>query len=190
VGGPVTAILHAIQHGDPAASEKLLPAVYAELRAIAGKRMAQESPGHTLDATALVHEAYLRLIGPEVQEHNWEDRGRFFAAAAEAMRRILIDHARSKGAAKRGGDWRRLRLEEATLATYGASAEVLDLNDALERLEAEDPAKAELVKLRFFGGLTLEQAAQVMGISAATADRHWAYARAWLFADLGGSQDK
>ena len=185
MGGPVTAILNAMRSGDPAAANQLLPAVYKDLRAMAAQRMAQESSAHTLDATALVHEAYLRLIGPDGgEELRWDSRGHFYAAAAEAMRRILIDHARAKRSAKRGGSYRRLSLDDAVLPLADISNELIDLDQALVRLEEEDRQKAELVKLRFFAGLTLEQAAKVLGISPATADRHWAYARAWLYAEL------
>jgi len=181
----VTQILSAIDKGDPGASEALLPLVYEELRKLAAQRMAQEAVGQTLSATALVHEAYLRLVGPnENLVGSWDSKGHFFAAAAEAMRRILIDRARAKGAQKRGGNFRRLRLDQDPLASDDVSAELLDLDGALAKLAAEDPAKAELVKLRFFAGLTLEEAAGILGISPATADRHWAYARAWLYDEL------
>jgi RNA polymerase sigma factor (TIGR02999 family) len=184
--GDVTHILEAIEHGDAGAAERLLPLVYDELRALAEQRLARERSGQTLQATALVHEAYLRLLGPDETDHaRWEGRGHFFGAAAEAMRRILIDRARARGAAKRGGDARRIRLDPAALTLDAVPPEIVDLDDALTRLAAEDPAKADLVKLRFFGGLTLKQAAAVLGISPTTADRHWAYARAWLYAELG-----
>ncbi len=183
----VTRILSSLHHGDASAAEELLPLVYDELRKLAGQRMRQEGADHTLQATALVHEAYLRLVGEDVRKAaDWDGRGHFFAAAAEAMRRILIDRARAKGAVKRGGGRRRLRLEQDPLAHDDLSEEILDLDDALIRLAAQDRSKAELVKLRFFGGLTLEEAAAVLGISPASADRHWAYARAWLYKEMSG----
>jgi RNA polymerase sigma factor (TIGR02999 family) len=190
MGDPLTAILQAIREGDLHASEQLLPVVYQELRRLAAHRLAQEAPGHTLEPTALVHEAYMRLVEAEAGgEPGWDSRGHFFAAAAEAMRRILIEHARARAAAKRGGQRRRLALDEATLAAEHYPEDLLDLDSALGRLAEEEPAKAQLVKLRFFGGLTLEQAALAMGISPATADRHWAYARAWLLAELSRPHD-
>ena len=181
----VTQILAAINTGDPGASEALLPLVYEELRKLAAQRIGNEAPGQTLQATALVHEAYLRLVGShDSQVDHWDSRGHFFAAAAEAMRRILIDRARAKGALKRGGNPARLRLDQDPLASDDLSAELLDLDGALTKLSAEDATKAELVKLRFFAGLTLEEAAGVLGISPATADRHWTYARAWLYHEM------
>lgn len=184
----VTRILDAIISGDSKASEELLPVVYEELRKLAAQRMATEATGHTLQATALVHEAYLRLVGsPSNQGGRWDSRGHFFAAAAEAMRRILIDRARAKGALKRGRDPERLRLDQDPLVGGDdLSSELLDLDAALQKLAVEDPAKAELVKLRFFAGLTLEDAAGMLGISPATADRHWTYARAWLYHEMSG----
>ncbi|MHC4091382.1 MAG: sigma-70 family RNA polymerase sigma factor [Planctomycetota bacterium] len=181
----VTRILTAIDNGDTEASKSLLPLVYEELRKLATQRMAKEAGGQTLQATALVHEAYLRLVGPEQDsDRRWDSRGHFFAAAAEAMRRILIDRARAKGALKRGGRPQRLRLDQDPLTRDDLSAELLDLDAALQKLAAEDPAKAELVKLRFFAGVTLEEVAGMLGISPATADRHWAYARAWLYNEM------
>lgn len=183
----VTRILVAIDDGDADASEALLPLVYEELRKLAAQRLASEAAGHSFQATELVHEAYLRLIGPDREQGGgWHGRGHFFAAAAEAMRRILIDGARAKGALKRGGDLlvSRLRLDQDPLASDDLSAELLDLDSALTKLAAEDPTKAELVKLRFFAGLTLEEAAAALGISPATADRHWSYARAWLYHEM------
>ena len=175
-------ILNAIDDGDQEASKALLPLVYAELRRLAARLMAKEAVGHTLQATALVHEAWLRLVGSSDQElARWDSRGHFFAAAAESMRRILIDRARAKGTQKRTGDPRRLRLDQDPLADGDLSAELIDLDEALTRFAAEDPTKAELVKLRYFAGLTLEQAAGVLNLSPATADRHWSYARAWLY---------
>jgi RNA polymerase sigma factor (TIGR02999 family) len=175
----VTRILSAIETGDPHAAVQLLPLVYDELRKLAAERMAQEKPGHTLQATALVHEAYLRLVDVERAQH-WNSRGHFFAAAAEAMRRILIGNARRKHAQKRGGQARRVDLETLDLTDCPASDKLLALEDALIRLTDKDPVKAELVKLRYFAGLTTQEVAAVLGISTATADRYWAYARAWL----------
>ncbi|HMN96866.1 MAG TPA: sigma-70 family RNA polymerase sigma factor [Phycisphaerales bacterium] len=188
----VTKILCAIDRGDPRASSELLPLVYAELRALAEHRMRQERPGHTLQATVLVHEAYMRLIGPignggGAVQPQWDGRRHFFAAAAEAMRRILVDHARSKGAMKRGGHAQRVTLDALAVATV-APEMVVDLDAALTRFAVEEPQKAELVKLRFFAGLTLPQAADTLGISRATAARYWTYARAWLFATLNGAE--
>jgi RNA polymerase sigma factor (TIGR02999 family) len=181
----VTQILNAIDSGDPSSSEALLPIVYGELRKLAAGRLSRESPGQTLQATALVHEAYLRLIGAEDRpEISWDGRSHFFSAAAEAMRRILIDRARAKGALKRGANREPLRLDRDPLESDELTAELIDLDGALTKLSAEDPAKAELVKLRFFAGLTLEDAARMVGISPATADRHWAYARAWLHREM------
>lgn len=183
----ITQVLAAIDNGDTEASKSLLPLVYDELRKLAAQRMAKEAVGHTLQATALVHEAYLRLVGPDRDaDRGWGSRGHFFAAAAEAMRRILIDRARAKGALKRGGCPQRLRLDQEPLSRDDLSAELLDLDNALTKLAAEEPTKAELVKLRFFAGLTLEEAAGMLGISPATADRHWAYARAWLYHEMSG----
>ena len=180
----VTRILAAIEDGDPRAVDGLLPIVYNELRALAEYRMARESPGQTLQATALVHEAYLRLLGDDEAGRQWENKGHFFAAAAEAMRRILIDRARAKGAVKRGGGRARVSLTGDQLTLDAVPQEILDLDEALGRLAEEDPAKADLVKLRFFAGLSLPQAAAVLGISTTTADRHWAYGRAWLYNEL------
>lgn len=183
----ITQILSAIEAGDAGAAEALLPLVYGELRRLAEARLARETPGQTLQATALVHEAYLRLVGPtDGPEVLWDHRGHFFAAAAEAMRRILIDRPRAKGALKRGGGARRISLDSCLAAVDDASGSLLDLDDAIERLAALDPGKADLVKLRFFAGLTLKQAAAVLGIAPTTADRHWAFARAWLYNELGG----
>ncbi len=185
----VTRILSAIEQGDPAAAEQLLPLVYDELRRLAAQKMAQEKPGQTLEATALVHEAYLRLVGtPNTQ--SWDNRGHFFAAAAEAMRRILIENARRKGRIKRGGALRRIDLEGADLVSSVAPDDLLDLDDALTRLSGEDPDAAQLIKLRLFAGLSIEQAAEILGVSRSTAYDHWAYARAWLHSALHGSQDQ
>jgi RNA polymerase sigma factor (TIGR02999 family) len=177
----VTQILNSIDGGDPRATEQLLPLVYEELRVLAARKLAQERPGQTLDATALVHEAYLRLIGDEdEQDTRWDNRGHFFAAAAEAMRRILVENARRKQSLKRGGDRVRLELDHVDAPEPQPPEELLALDEALGRLAAVDAQKAELVKLRYFAGLTLEQAAKVLNISAATAGRYWNFARAWL----------
>ena len=177
----VTRLLDAAAAGDPKAAAELLPLVYDELRKLAAARMADEKPGQTLQATALVHEAYLRLVG---NEQPWNSRGHFFAAAAEAMRRILIERARGAAREKRGGDWRRVDFEELDAATSVTPDQLLALDDALERLAALDHVAGELVKLRYFAGLGLDQAAAALGISTATAYRHWAYARAWLSTEL------
>lgn len=179
----VTRILSAIEHGDPRASEQLLPLVYAELRRIAAQRLTDEKSGQTLQATALVHEAYLRLVDVD-HVQLWKSRGHFFAAAAEAMRRILIDRARGKGCIKRGGDWRRVDLDNLDLVASASDDQVLTLDEAIEGLAAEDPVASSLVKLRYYAGLSIEQAAESLEISAATAYRHWAYARAWLLCAL------
>lgn len=178
----VTRILTAIDKGDERAADVLLPLVYQELRNLAAQKMAQEAPGQTLQATALVHEAYLRLAGGS--DHHWNSRGHFFAAAAEAMRRILIESARRRHSLKRGGDRRRVDLDEAMLAIDGPSDDLLALNQALDRLEAVDPEAAELVMLRYFGGLTLEQIAQIRNVTRRTIVNHWAYARAWLHREI------
>jgi RNA polymerase sigma factor (TIGR02999 family) len=175
----VTRILSAIEQGDPQASERLLPLVYHELRELAAQKLALEKPGQTLQATALVHEAYLRLVDVD-KAQQWNSRGHFFAAAAEAMRRILIENARSKGRRKRGGDWRRIDLENLDVLTSIAPEELLTLDEAIQRLAAQDAVAASLVNIRYYAGLSLEQAAQALAISTATAYRHWAYARAWL----------
>ena len=186
----VTRILSAIEKGDPHAADQLLPLVYDELRKLAAQRLAQELPGQTLQATALVHEAYLRLVMPARGSREsrkgqlWEGRRHFFAAAAEAMRRILINRARDRGRLKRGGGWRRLHLEHIDLSVTEPPDELLLLNDALDKLAQEDPACAELVKLRFFAGLTLDEAAKTLGVVRRTADRYWAFARSWLYAAL------
>ena len=180
----ITQVLNAIEQGDPRAAGQLLPLVYDELRRLAAHRLAGEGPGHTLQPTALVHEAYLKLVGPDPQRP-WNGRVHFFAAAAEAMRRILIDHARRKQRARRGGRMKRVEVEDMDnvemVAESGGADELLALDEALTQLAAADARKAELVRLRYFVGLTLEQAAELLGISRATADRHWAFARAWLY---------
>jgi RNA polymerase sigma factor (TIGR02999 family) len=179
----VTRILSAIERGDPQAASQLLPLVYDELRRLAAQKLAHEKPGQTLSATALVHEAYLRLVG-EGEEPHWNSRGHFFAAAAEAMRRILINRARDKMRHKRGGGWQRIDLDRLTVADQAADDELLALDESLERLTQENPTCGELVKLRFFAGLTLEEAATSLGLARRTADRTWAYARAWLYEAL------
>jgi RNA polymerase sigma factor (TIGR02999 family) len=176
----VTQILNAIEHGDPQAAEKLLPLVYDELRKLAAQKMAQEAPGQTLQATALVHEAYVRLVGGE-KSPNWDSRGHFFAAAAEAMRRILVENVRRKKSKKHGGAGERVPLDQIEIALPPPDDDLLALDDALTRLAANRPAVAELVKLRFFVGMTMDEAAQALGISPATSYRQWNYARAWLF---------
>jgi RNA polymerase sigma factor (TIGR02999 family) len=181
----VTQILSAIEQGDSEAADQLLPLVYDELRQLASQKLANEKPGQTLQPTALVHEAYLRLVGSQVEDtqpRTYKDRGHFFAAAATAMRRIIIDTARRKKTHKRGGAFRRLPLE--AIAAPEAVEELLALDEALDKLAVQDPEKARLVELRYFAGLTGEQAAAVLGISPTTADRHWAYARAWLQAEV------
>jgi RNA polymerase sigma factor (TIGR02999 family) len=185
----VTRILVGIDQGERSATDQLLPLVYEELRRLAGQELAQEKPGQTLQATALVHEAYLRLVGAD-QDRCWNSRGHFFAAAAEAMRRILVDHARSKKAQKRGGGAKRLDIDPAELATQHHDDKVLALDEALAKLERQDPKKAELVKLRYFAGLPIREAALALGISTATADRHWAYARAWLQREMTAGDAK
>ena len=175
----VTRILSAIEQGDSHAAEQLLPLVYDELRKLAAQRMAQEAPGQTLSATALVHEAYLRLVDTPTAQP-WDGRGHFFAAAAEAMRRILVERARHKKCLKAGGAGQRVELADVEPVILPVDEDVLALHEALDKLEAKDQRKAELVKLRFFAGLTNEQAARVLGISSSTADNDWAYARAWL----------
>jgi RNA polymerase sigma factor (TIGR02999 family) len=179
----VTRILSAVEQGDPHAAERLLPLVYDELRKLAAQRMAQEAPGQTLQATALVHEAYLRLVDVDRVQH-WESRGHFFAAAAEAMRRILVEAARRRHSGKHGGEMRRIDFEAVQSLAEPPADDLLALDEALDQLAAEDPAKAQLVKLRCFAGLSHQEAAQALGISRATADRYWAYAKSWLYCKL------
>ena len=184
----VTQLLTGIEAGDPHCAAQLLPLVYEELRRLASQKLAQENPGHTLQATALVHEAYLRLVGGIPGQH-WDGRRHFFAAAAEAMRRILIDQARHKQSVKAGGALQRVQLDQGAslVSPDGEPREnLLALDEALQQLEAEHPVKAQLVKLRFFGGISLEDAAEMLGISAATAKRYWVYARSWLYGKLHG----
>jgi RNA polymerase sigma factor (TIGR02999 family) len=184
----VTQILGAIEQGDARAAERLLPLVYDELRKLAAQRLAQEKPGQTLQATALVHEAYLRLVDAE-KARQWDSRGHFFAAAAEAMRRILIEQARRKKRAKHGGGRNRVDLDEAPALTRPGD-DLLALDEALSKLASVQPAKAELVKLRFFAGMTIPEAAAVLGVSHATAERYWTYARVWLFCELSDDEQE
>jgi len=181
----VTRILNAIERGDAKATEKLLPLVYEELRLLAAQKLSHEPPGQTLQATALVHEAYLRLVGEP--DRSWQSRGHFFKAAAEAMRRILIDNARRKKSLKRGGHGRKHDLEDLGPKCEDAdtASDLIALDEALARLAEEDKLKAEVVKLRYFAGLTVEQTAEALGISATTVKLHWAYARAWLLREIG-----
>ena len=180
--GEVTQILSAIESGDGTASEQLLPLVY-ELRKLAANKMAREKPGQTLQATALVHEAYLRLVDVEKVQH-WDSRGHFFSAAAEAMRRILVEKARHKVRPQHGGGFRRMPLDEGWQATSVPADELLDLDEALTRLEASDPVSAELVKLRCFAGITMQNAASTLGLSLRSAERNWTYARTWILREL------
>ena len=179
----LTHILSQIDAGDPAAADKLLPLIYEELKKLAMARLARERPGHTLSATSLVHEAYVRLVENDTRL-KWDCRGHFFAAAAEAMRRILVEAARAKASAKRGGDFERIELSEVARTEAGDPLDLLALDEALAELETTHPEKAQIVKLRFFAGLSLDDAAQAAGVSRATAQRHWTYARAWLFGRL------
>jgi RNA polymerase sigma factor (TIGR02999 family) len=179
----VTQILSAIEQGDPQAVGRLLPLVYEELRRLAAQRLAHEPAGQTLQPTALVHEAYLRLVGGE-QEADWDNRGHFFAAAAEAMRRILVENARRKGRLKRGGDLSRLDLDADQMAAPEIREDLIALDEALTRLAAADPQAAELVQLRYFAGLSIPDAARALGVSPRTADRLWAFARVWLLREI------
>jgi len=184
VAGDVTRILSQIEHGDGHAAERLLPLVYEELRKLAAAKMAQEKPGQTLQATALVHEAYLRLVNVEQVQH-WNSRRHFYCAAAEAMRRLLIEMARRKRGPRQGGDLRRVELDDDMAAQDGPSLELLAVDDAIAQFELAEPEKAELVKLKFYGGLSTEEAAAALGISRSTAKRYWIYARAWLHRQVG-----
>jgi RNA polymerase sigma factor (TIGR02999 family) len=179
----VTRILSAIKQGDPRAAGQLLPLVYDELRRLAARQLAREAPGQTLDATALVHEAYVRLVGP-ADDGRWKDCGHFFAAAARAMRHILVDNARRKRRDKHGGGRRRVELDDAVPTPPAAEGDLLALDEALDRLAADDPDAAAVVQLRYFAGLSVEQAAQSLGMARATAYRHWTFARAWLLQQL------
>ena len=183
----VTRVLSAIERGDQQAAEQLLPLVYDELRKLAAQKMAQEAPGQTLQATALVHEAYLRLVDVEKAQH-WDSRAHFFAAAAEAMRRILVESARRKGRAKHGSAFERTEIETVNLPAGMQPEELIALDEALEKLKQQDPVKAKLVTLRYFGGMTIEQASEVLGISRVTAHRYWTFARAWLHHQITGRQ--
>jgi RNA polymerase sigma factor (TIGR02999 family) len=178
----VTVILEAIQKGDPKAAEDLLPLVYEELRKLAASKLAQQPPHQTLQPTALVHEVYIRLLGDGGR--SWEDRRHFFAVAAEAMRHLLVDRARRKAARRHGGGWQRVDLDSVVVASKTTDDNILLINEALQKLTAHDATTAELVKLRFFGGLTFPQAAEVLGMSERTAKRSWTYARAWLFKEI------
>jgi RNA polymerase sigma factor (TIGR02999 family) len=179
----VTRILSAIEQGDAHAAEQLLPLVYDELRKLAAQKLAHEKPGQTLQATALVHEAYVRLVEGDKAQH-WNSRGHFFAAAAEAMRRILVDQARRKLSLRRGGHLQRQPIEDREIEAPERSVDLLAVHEALERFQAVDPVAAQIVKLRYFAGLTIPQAAEALGVSPSTADRSWAYARAWLHTAL------
>lgn len=185
----VTRILNAIERGDTKATDELLPLIYEELRILAAQRLSHEPPGQTLQATALVHEVYLRLVGNEPQ--SWENRGHFFAAAAEAMRRILVENARRKRTIRYGGGLRRIDLDEAAMVEPGehAADDLIALDEALAKFAKVDKVKADLVKLRYFGRLTIQQAAEVLSISHATAERHWDYARSWLHAEIKQRQN-
>ena len=178
----ITRILNAIEQGNAKAADELLPLVYEELRRLAAQKMSHEPPGQTLQATALVHEAYVRLVGS--QDQGWSGRTHFFAAAAEAMRRILIDNARRKQRLKRGGAQQRIDLDKVDITFKDPSTNIIALDEAMEKLAQEDPVKADLVKLRYFAGLTIEQSAEILNISRATAERYWSYARAWLFDEI------
>ena len=180
----VTRILSQIEAGDPTAAEQLLPLVYGELRKLAAAKLAKEKPGQTLSATALVHEAYLRLVGTE-DVPDWNSRGHFFAAAAEAMRRILVEKARRKASPKHGGEHLRIPLNQAEINFDATSVDLIALDDSLSRLEERDSDSAKLVMLRYFAGMTMEQAAESLGVSLRTAERNWTYARSWLRRDLG-----
>jgi RNA polymerase sigma factor (TIGR02999 family) len=179
----VTQILSQIEQGDASAAEQLLPLVYEELRRIAALKLAHEKPGQTLRATALVHEAYLRLVDTDRAQH-WNSRGHFFVAAAESMRRILVESARRKKQSGRGGDWQRVGFENVELAADAPSVDILALDESLRRLDEHDPLAAKLVNLRYFAGMTMPQAAEALGISLRTAERNWTYARTWLHRDL------
>jgi RNA polymerase sigma factor (TIGR02999 family) len=183
----VTQILCAIEQGDPQAAEQLLPLVYDELRKLAAQKMAQEKPGQTLEATALVHEAYLRLVDV-AKAQRWQSRGHFFVAATEAMRRILIDRAREKGREKRAGNLHRVDLDDIALATKIAPDQLLAIDEALDKLVLDDPTAAQLVKLRYFAGLSVDEAGKALGIAKTTAYRHWNYARAWMHVELQASE--
>jgi RNA polymerase sigma factor (TIGR02999 family) len=181
----VTRVLQSIEQGDPGAASQLLPLVYAELRRLAAQKLVHEAPGQTLQPTALVHEAYLRLVGKD-ENHSWDSRGHFFAAAAEAMRRILVDNARRKHSHKRGGELARQEIDLSHIAAPEPAPDLLALDEALHKLAQDEPQVAELVKLRYFAGRTIKDAAELLGISPRTANNHWAYARAFLLAEVQG----
>jgi RNA polymerase sigma factor (TIGR02999 family) len=181
--GDITPIIAAAEAGDPRAASKLLPLVYNELRKLAAQRLGQERPGQTLDTTALVHEAFVRLVGGD-SATDWNSRGHFFAAAAEAMRRILVEQARRKRSLKRGGGWRRVDLDSGCAISDSPSLDLIALDEALAKLAVNHPDKADLVKLRFFAGLTMPEVAAALDMSLATAERNWAFARGWLYAEL------
>jgi RNA polymerase sigma factor (TIGR02999 family) len=183
----VTRILSQIEQGDPKAAEKLLPLVYDELRKLAAARLAHEKPGQTLQATALVHDAYIRLVDVAKAQH-WDSRRHFFSAAAESMRRILVERARRKGRLKRGGQQNRIPLEEVDIAIEDTRLDVLALDEALSKLAAESPDQAEIVRLRFFAGLSHEEIAKMLGVSTITVKRHWRYARVWLLQQMDGTR--
>ena len=183
----VTRILNAIERGEAKGTDELLPLVYEELRLLAAQKLSQGKPGQTLQATSLVHEAYVRLVGDGAG--NWDNRGHFFAAAAEAMRRILVENARRKRCEKRGGKRERVSLDELTIAIIGPSDDILPLNEALEKLAVQEPAVADLVKMHYFGGLTLDQVAELRGMGRRTAVKYLAYARAWLRREIVGNDD-
>jgi RNA polymerase sigma factor (TIGR02999 family) len=178
----VTHLLNAIEHGDPAAADQLLPLIYDELRKLAASKMAKEQPGQTLQATALVHEAWIRLAGG--QQQRWDSRRHFFAAAAEAMRRILVEKARRRQRARHGGGLDRVDVDEVEISAGVRQDQLIELDDALAKLEAQDPQKAEVVKLRYFVGMSNEQTAETLGLSLATVERYWSFAKAWLFKEI------
>ena len=180
----VTRLLDAVKDGDQAAAEELLPLTYQELRRISARMMANEREGHTLQPTALIHEAYLKLVGTDGEQPDWDSRGHFFTAAAEAMRRILIDHARGKRAMKRGGDYARTTWDEAKFETGIPTDEILSVNEALEKLERDNPTAAKVVKLRYFAGLTVPETASALGMAPRTVDRTWQGAKAWLYREI------
>jgi RNA polymerase sigma factor (TIGR02999 family) len=184
----VTRILSAVEAGDPSAADELLPLVYQELRTLAAAKLAHEKPGQTLQATVLVHEAWLRLVGSDADIH-WNGRGHFFGAAARAMQRILVENARQKKRLRAGGEYQRVELSESTASVRSSSVDVLAIDEALEKLEQQDHRKAELVRLRFFAGLTLPEAARALGISSSTADNDWAYAKTWLRLEMSESEE-
>ena len=184
----VTRILSAIEDGEPSAADELLPLVYQELRKLAAAKLSCEKPGQTLQATVLVHEAWLRLVGPDVNIH-WNGRGHFFGAAAKAMQRILVENARRKKRLKAGGEYQRIGLSEVAVTVNGPSVDVLAVDEALRKLEQQDPRKAELVRLRFFAGLTLAEAAKALGTSVSTADNDWAYAKTWLRLEMSEADE-